>query len=208
MATVEILDWNNKKVGTAELSSDVFEAPVRKDVLHEVVKWQLAKRRQGTHNAKTRGEVSGSSKKPFKQKGTGNARQGTNKSPLKPGGGITFGPKTRDYNYALPKKVKKLALKSALSHLYSEGKVVVVKDMDAKEGKTKEVVSGLKNLGFSKAVLVDAHINDRFKRASKNIKNINYIPVGGVNVYDLLKYDQLILTEASIADLQARCEVK
>ncbi|MBC86449.1 MAG: 50S ribosomal protein L4 [Bdellovibrionaceae bacterium] len=208
MATVEVIDWNNKKVGTAELSADVFEAPVRKEVLHEVVRWQLAKRRQGTHKAKTRAEVRGSGKKPFKQKGTGNARQGSNQSPLKPGGGVIFGPTPRNYDFALPKKVKKLALKSALSHLYKEGKLVVVKDMTTKEGKTKELAAGLKSLGLSKAVLVDAEVNDMFKRASLNLPKINYMPVEGVNVYDLLKADQLVMTESSIEKLQARCEVK
>ena len=208
MATVDVLDWNKKKVGSVDLSADVFEAPVRKDVLHEVVKWQLAKRRQGTHKAKTRAEVRGSGKKPFKQKGTGNARQGSNQSPLKPGGGIIFGPKPRDYNYALPKKVRKLALKSALSHLFKEGKITVVKEMSSGDGKTKGLAANLKTLGLDKAVLVDASTNDMFKRASGNLKNFNYLPVGGVNVYDLLKFDQLVMTPESVEKLQARCEVK
>jgi large subunit ribosomal protein L4 len=115
MATVEVVNWNKKKVGTVELASSVFEAPIRKDILHEVVKWQLASRRQGTHKAKTRSEVSGGGKKPFKQKGTGNARQGSSRSPLMPGGGILFGPTPRDYSYTLPKKVKQIGLRSALS---------------------------------------------------------------------------------------------
>ena len=120
MASVDVLDWKKKKVGSVELPATVFEQEVRKDLLHTVVRWQLASRRAGTHQAKTRGMVRGSSAKPFKQKGTGNARQGNKRSPLLRGGAITFGPEPRDYSYTLPKKIKKKAMKSALSHLMKE----------------------------------------------------------------------------------------
>src|ERR1700748_2017759 len=112
MATVDVLSLDKKKVGSVELSKDVFEIPIHKEILQTVTRWQLACRRQGTHAAKTRGEVSGGGKKPFKQKGTGNARQGSTRSPLMPGGGITFGPQPRDYSYALPRKVRQLGLKT------------------------------------------------------------------------------------------------
>lgn len=207
MATVEVFDWNNKKVGSADLKADVFEAPVRKDILHEVVRWQRACKRQGTHKAKTRGEVRGGGKKPFKQKGTGNARQGSIRSPLKQGGGVIFGPTPRDYSFNIPKKVKKLALRSALSYLYKNGKLKVVDSMNSSEGKTKDLVSGLKALELDKTVLIDAESNDLFKRAAQNIKGIQYYPVTGLNVYDLLKYDNLVVTKDSLAKIEQRCGV-
>ncbi len=117
MAKVDVLDWDKKKVGSAELPADVFEQPVKKAVLHSLVKWQLASRRRGTHKAKSKGEVRGGGKKPFKQKGTGSARQGSSRSPLMPGGGVVFPPKPRNYEYSIPKKMKQLGFRSALSHL-------------------------------------------------------------------------------------------
>ena len=131
MATVDVLSWDKKKVGSVDLDPAVFAIPVKKEILQTVVRWQLACRRRGTHKAKTRGEVSGGGKKPFKQKGTGNARQGSIRSPLMPGGGITFGPIPRDYSYTLPKKMKRLGLRTALSFLQKEGRLLVVDRMDS-----------------------------------------------------------------------------
>lgn len=204
MASVEVLDWNKKKVGDIELNADVFERPLRKDLLHTVVRWQLAKRRAGTHSTKTRGLVSGGGKKPFKQKGTGNARQGSSRSPLNPGGGVIFGPQPRSYEFQVPKKVKKAALKTALSHLVREGKFFVVEDMKS-EGKTAELAKRLKGFGANKAVLVDTEKNDLFSRASRNLPGYVYQPVEGVNVYDLLKYDTAIVTKSSIEKIVERC---
>src|ERR1700712_2167323 len=126
MAKVEVLNWDKKKVGEIELVASVFEQPSLKDLLHTIVRWQLAGRRQGTHMTKTKGFVSGGGKKPFKQKGTGGARQGSSRSPLMPGGGTMFGPQPRSYAYVLPKKVRRLGLSMALSHLHKEGKLFVV----------------------------------------------------------------------------------
>ncbi len=207
MANVDVLNWDKKKVGSVELDKAVFEAPVRKDLLHTVTRWQLACRRQGTHQAKVRSEVSGGGKKPFKQKGTGNARQGTIRSPLMPGGAVIFGPRPRSYAYNLPAKVRKAGLRSALSHLYAEGKISVVEDM-ASEGKTNELAKRLKKFGTDKAVLVDVAANDNFKRASRNMKSVKYYAVEGVNVYDLLKYDHLIMTKESVAKITARCQAE
>src|SRR6476646_3263500 len=137
MATINVVNWKKEKVGSVELPADIFETEVKKEVLHTVVRWQLASRRQGTHMTKTKGLVSGGGKKPFKQKGTGNARQGSSRSPLMPGGGTMFGPEPRDYSYALPKKVRQAGLRAALSHLQKEGKLFIVEDMKS-EGKTKE----------------------------------------------------------------------
>ncbi len=204
MATVNVLNWKKEKVGQISLPSEVFEAEVKPEVLHEVVKWQAASKRQGTHSTKTKGLVSGGGKKPFKQKGTGNARQGSTRSPLMPGGGTTFGPLPRSYAYVLPKKVRRLGLRMALSHLNKEGKVYVVESMKS-EGKTNELSKRLKTFGLSKAVLIDAGSNDLFSRAAKNLQGFKYAPVEGVNVFDLLKYDAAILTKESVEKMAARC---
>ncbi len=207
MATVEVLNWQNKKVDTIELSSDIFEAPVRKDILHTVVRWQLACKRQGTHKAKTRGEVRGGGRKPYKQKGTGNARQGSIRSPLKAGGGVIFGPTPRDYSFQLPKKLKRQALRSALSYLLKSDKLKIVEDMKSEEGKTNELAKRLKGFGANKSLLVDVGVNSVFKRAANNLIGYQYTPVIGLNVYDMLKYDHLIVTKSSIQGIQERCGV-
>ncbi len=205
MATVDVFDWSKKKVGSVELDPGVFEVEFRKDILHRVVTWQLASRRQGTHSTKTRAFVSGGGKKPFKQKGTGNARQGSNRSPLMPGGAINFGPQPRDYSYTLPKKFKRTALKSALSYLLKEGKLIVVKDMKS-EGKTNELAKRLNKFGVQKALLLDGERDDLFLRASRNLPTVKYNSIEGLNVYDLLKYDTAIVTEDSIQKIVARCQ--
>lgn len=205
MATVDVLDWEKKKVGSVDLDASVFETPVKREILQTVVRWQLASRRQGTHKAKTRGEVSGGGKKPFKQKGTGNARQGSIRSPLMPGGGISFGPQPRDYSYALPKKVKRLGLRIALSHLKKEGRLFVIDSMASTDGKTKDLAKRLGKLGVQKAVLIDAASDDKFKRASRNLPKFRYYGVEGMNVYDLLKYDTAIITKGSIQKIIERC---
>ena len=204
MATVNVLNWKKEKIGQLELNSDTFEVEVKKDVLHSVVKWQLACRRQGTHMTKTKGLVSGGGKKPFKQKGTGNARQGSTRSPLMPGGGTMFGPVPRSYGYVLPKKMRKVALKMALSHLLKEGKLAVVDSMNS-EGKTAELNKRLKSFGINKAVLVDKSTNENFGRAAKNLTNYKYFPVDGLNVFDLLKYDFAVITKDSVAKIIERC---
>lgn len=208
MATANVLNWKKEKVGTVELSPEVFEREVKKEVLHEVVKWQLASRRQGTHATKTKGLVSGGGKKPFKQKGTGNARQGSTRSPLMPGGGTTFGPLPRSYAYVLPKKVRRIGLSMALSHLVKEGRLFVVDAMESKAGKTGELNKALKGLGLKKAVLVDAQNNETFKRASRNLESYKYFPVEGLNVFDLLKYDAAVITKDSVAKIVDRCSLE
>lgn len=207
MATIDVLNWEKKKVDSVELSKDVFEVPVKKEILQTVVRWQLACRRQGTHKAKTRGDVSGGGKKPFKQKGTGNARQGSNRSPLMPGGGITFGPVPRDYSYQLPKKMRQLGLKTALSFLNKEGRLFVIDEM-ASEGKTKELAQKLKGFGLEKAVLIDNEKNQLFDRASRNMPKFRYYGVEGLNVYDLLKYDAAVVTKGSLQKIEQRCGVR
>lgn len=204
----DVLNWEKKKVGQVDLSPEVFEKPVRKDLLHTVVRWQLACRRQGTHKAKTPGEVSGGGKKPFKQKGTGQARQGSSRASIMVGGGVAFGPVPRSYAYHLPKGIRLAGLKSALSYLAGNGKFFVVDSMSSDEGKTKELAQRLKNFGLEKAVLIDSGENDLFKRASNNLKGVRYYPVSGMNVYDLLKYDAAIVTKDAVKAIEARCGVE
>ncbi len=207
MAKLVVYNWKKEKAGEVEVSDEVFNKPLRKDILQRVVRWQLACKRQGTHATKTKGLVRGGGAKPFKQKGTGNARQGSRRSPLMPGGGTIFGPQPRDYSYTLPKAVKKAALKTALSYLANNEKLFVVEDMQS-EGKTKELSQRLKSFGLSKAMLVDLETNDLFCRASRNLKNFNYYDVNGVNVYDLLKFDNLVITKSSLETLQKKCGVE
>lgn len=207
MATINVTNWKKEKVGSVDLAPDIFEVEVKKDVLHSVVRWQLASRRQGTHMTKTKGLVSGGGKKPFKQKGTGSARQGSTRSPLMPGGGTMFGPQPRNYSYVLPKKMRKVGLSMALSHLLKEGKLFVVENM-ASEGKTSELNKRLKTFGVKKAVLVDTIADENFQLAARNLENYKYFPVAGLNVFDLLKFDAAVLTKNSINKIIERCSVE
>lgn len=197
MASVNVINWNNQKVSTVELPADIFEVAVKPEVLHSVVRWQLASRRQGTHMTKTRGLVNGGGKKPFKQKGTGNARQGSTRSPLMPGGGKIFGPVPRDYSYALPHKVRSLGLKMALSLMVQTNKLVVVDKMQA-TGKTKELNLSLGKIGSTKAVVVDLATNATAKQACRNLKSFKFLAVEGLNVYDILKFDSVVLSQDSL----------
>lgn len=206
MAKVEVLNWDKKKVGEVELRDEVYAMPLRKDILQTVVKWQLACRRAGTASTKTKGLISGGGKKPFKQKGTGNARQGSTRSPLNPGGGIVFGPTPRDYSYTLPRKVKQAGLKNALSYLLASNKLFVVEDMKS-EGKTKELVKRLEAFGLKKAVIVDAEKNEMMDRAASNLQTARFLEIEGLNVFDLLKFDAAIISKDSLAKIDARCGV-
>jgi large subunit ribosomal protein L4 len=180
---------------------------VKKAVLHSITKWQLASRRRGTHKAKSKGDVSGGGKKPFKQKGTGSARQGSSRSPLMPGGGVVFPPKPRDYSYSIPKKMKQEGFKSALSYLLGSGRLVVLETLATGDGKTKGLAANLKKLGIKKAVMIDGQSNTMTARAAKNLPKYRYYSVDGMNVYDLLKYDAAILAKDSLEKIAARCGV-
>ncbi len=206
MAKVDVLNWDKKKVGEVERDGKVFGGEVKPATLHALVRWQLACRRSGNHSTKVKGEVAGTNKKPLKQKGTGNARQGMVRSPLFPGGGITFGPKPRDYSYNLPKKMRQAGLRNALSQLNHDGKLFVVESMQG-EGKTKELAARLKKFGLEKAVLLDQKSNDLFGRAARNLPSFRYYSVDGLNVYDLLKYGALVMTKDSLDRVVQRCGV-
>jgi large subunit ribosomal protein L4 len=206
MSALNVVNLENKKVGTVEIPDSVVNGEVDQALLHSIIKWQLAGRRQGTHMTKTKGLVSGGGKKPFKQKGTGNARQGSTRSPLMPGGGTTFGPQPRDYSYSVPKKMRKAALRMTLTHLIKNNKFIVVDELKS-DGKTNKFHKAIKNLGFAKAVISDSTPDVLTVRASKNLESYVLTPTVGVNVYDLLKYDALICTKGSIQGLLEKAGV-
>jgi large subunit ribosomal protein L4 len=206
MSALNVVNLENKKVGTVEIPDAVVNGEIDQALLHSIVKWQLASRRQGTHMTKTKGLVSGGGKKPFKQKGTGNARQGSTRSPLMPGGGTTFGPQPRDYSYNVPKKMRRAALRMAITHLIKENKFIVLDELKS-DGKTNKLQKGLKNLGLKKAVVSDLNPDQLVVRAAKNLESYVLTPVVGVNVFDLLKYDALICTKGSIQGLLEKAGV-
>lgn len=201
--TVTTLDA--KKDAEITLSDAVFGADVRKDILHRVVNWQLAKRQAGTHKTKTRSEVTGTTKKPFKQKGTGSARQGSLKGPHMVGGGKAHGPLARSHGHDLPKKIRQLGMRSALSLKAAEGKLVILKDTKLKDGKTKELKASMQALGLTSALIVDgAAVDVAFKRAASNLIHVDVLPQVGANVYDILRHDVLVLTVDAVKALETR----
>lgn len=202
-ATVK--DLNNKEVGEIELNDAVFGLEVRKDLLHRAVRYQLAKRRAGTHKTKGISEISGTTKKPFNQKGTGRARQGSLRATQFRGGATVFGPVVRSHAHDLNKKVRKLALKTALSAKAAEGKLVILEDAKADDHKTKALVAKLTAMGLNNALFIDgAQLDDNFVLASRNIPHVDVLAEMGANVYDILRRDTLVLTRNAVEQLQER----
>ncbi len=196
---------DSKKAGEIELDDAVFGLPVRKDILARMVNWQLAKRRAGTHKTKGISDISGTTKKPYRQKGTGRARQGSLRSPQFRGGAIIFGPVVRSHAHGLPKKVRRLALKTALSSKQADGKLVVLDAATVKAGKTNELAHRLAKLGWRSVLLIDGPKPDEhFQRAAANIPGIDVLPQQGANVYDILRRDMLVLTKDAVQHLEAR----
>jgi large subunit ribosomal protein L4 len=201
--TIKTLD--NGSAGEIELSDDVFAVTVRRDILARVVNWQLAKRRAGTHKAKGVSEIAGTTKKPWRQKGTGRARQGSLRSPQFRGGAVIFGPVARSHEYDLQKKVRRLGMRCALSAKAAEGKLVVLDAATLGEGKTKLLKQRLDALGLANALIVGgAEIQDNFARAARNLPHIDVLPSIGANVYDILRRDTLVLTREAVEQLEAR----
>lgn len=201
---IDIKNLDNTTVGNLELSSNIFGLPQRTDILARMIQYQLAKRQAGTHKAKIISEISGTTKKPFKQKGTGNARQGSLRSPQMRGGACVFGPVPRSHAINLPKKIRKLALKTALSVKAQEGKLIIIDKLEISSYKTKEVQSHFNTLGFKSALIIDGSIDDNFKNASKNLHYIDILPIEGINVYDILRRDQLVLSTEAVKKLEER----
>lgn len=210
---LDLYNLTNEKVGEVEVSDEVFGADVKPHLFHEVVKMQLACRRRGTHKGKTRSEVSGGGKKPFKQKGTGNARQGTSRSPHMVGGGRAFARRNRDYSYSLGKKKMRAALRSALSMIVSEGKIKVVDQFKLDEIKTKTVVNTLNVLDVARAIIVDCENgirenttmnNENLRLSVRNLQAYKYLRPEGVNVYDILHYGGVVVTREGLNKLEER----
>jgi large subunit ribosomal protein L4 len=201
----KVIDLDNKSVGELELEEAVFGVKLRKDILARVVNWQLAKRRAGTHKTKGVSDISGTSKKPYKQKGTGRARQGSLRSPQFRGGAVIFGPVVRSHAFDLQKKVRKLALRTALSVKCAEGKLVVLDAAKVAEPKTKALAARLGKLGWSSVLIIDGpELDANFARAARNLKGVDVLPQQGANVYDILRRDTLVLTRAAVEKLQER----
>lgn len=202
---VAVKNLENKAAGDITLDEAVFGVEVRQDVLHRMVHYQLNKRRAGTHKVKTRAEVSGTGAKPWKQKGSGRARAGDLKRPQDTGGGIVFGPLVRSHATDLPKKLRALALKMALSEKAKSGKLIILDDAKAKEHKTKPMAAALSKFGFDSALIVGGkEIDANFARATANLPKIDVLPAQGANVYDILRRDTLILTKDAVNDLTER----
>ncbi|HVA35140.1 MAG TPA: 50S ribosomal protein L4 [Stellaceae bacterium] len=196
---------DNKAAGDIEVADEIFGLPVRKDILARVVQWQLAKRRAGTHKTKGISDISGTTKKPWKQKGTGRARQGSLRSPQFRGGAVIFGPVVRSHEYGIQKKVRRLALKTALSAKQAEGKLVVLDSAKVKDAKTSALAKTFAKLGLVSALIIDgATLDESFARAARNLPNIDVLPQQGANVYDIMRREILVLTRDAVQALEAR----
>ncbi len=202
---VSVITLDNAPAGEAELPDELFATAPRADIMARVVHWQLAKRRAGTHKVKGMGEVSGTTRKPYRQKGTGSARQGSLRAPQFRKGGVVHGPVVRDHGYSLNKKVRRLGLISALSQKAKDGKLVVLDAATADQAaKTSTMAKQVKALGWSKALVIDAEVNDHFLRVLRNIPGMDALPTAGANVYDILNHDVLVLTRAGVEALKER----
>jgi large subunit ribosomal protein L4 len=205
LSTIVVRNLDNQEVGDIELDDAVFGLPVRRDILARVVNWQLAKRRAGTHKTKGVSEIQGTTKKPYKQKGTGRARQGSLRSPQFRGGATIFGPVVRSHEFSLQKKVRRLGLKTALSAKLDEGKLVVIDAARADEAKTKALRARLDALGWESVLIIDGPAVDKnFARAARNLPRVDVLPQQGANVYDILRRDTLVLTREAVEHLEAR----
>ena len=205
-----VLNLKNKTVGDIDLDSSIFEVKNLPDLIHQYIRYQNAKSRQGSHKTKTRSEVSGRSKKPFSQKGTGNARQGSNKPPNFRGGAVSMGPVNRDHSFSFNKKERKLALKSALSIKTSEDKIVIIDTFEIKSFKTKELHSDLKKFNYESALFIHSEngLDKNFKLASSNIPKVSTLNQKGINVKDLITFDKIFIEKKSITEITKRLSWK
>lgn len=203
MATVKMLNMEGQEAGTLELKDEIFGIEPNANAVREVVKNYLANRRQGTQSAKTRGEVRGGGRKPFRQKGTGRHRQGSSTDPSQIGGGVVFAPKPRDYSYAVPKKVKRLALKSALSAKVLDKEIIVLDELKFDAPKTKDMVETLANIGAAKkALIVTAEKDENVVKSAANIQGVRTALVGTMNVYDIVNYTSFIVTKEAVEKIE------
>lgn len=204
MATVDVINIKGDKVSQADLPDEIFNVPVNAPVLHQVVKAQLAARRSGTACVKNRSDVAGSTHKLYRQKGTGRARKGNIKSPVLRGGGVVFGPHPRSYEQKVPKKVRKLALKMALSSKLQDNELMVLDRFELSQIKTKDFVAAVQTMEAPKALIVTVEKNANLEMSSRNVPGVKVIRCEGLNVYDILKYDKLILLEEAVKGIEGR----
>ncbi len=203
MPKVNVYNMLGEQVGELELSENVFGVEINHDAIHAVVKSHLANRRQGTHAAKTRAEVRGGGRKPWRQKGTGRARHGSIRSPIWVGGGVVFAPKPRDYSLKVPKKVKRLAMKSALTSKVQNNQLIVLDELKFNEPKTKEMVNVLSNIkADKKALIVMAEKDENVIKSARNIPNVETTLVNTLNVYDILKYNSFVITKEAVKKVE------
>jgi large subunit ribosomal protein L4 len=201
----EITTLDAKKAGTVELSDEVFGLEPRADILARMVRYQLAKRRSGTVSVKDRSEINRTGAKAYRQKGTGRARHGSRRANLFKGGGRSFGPKPRSFAHDLPKKVRALALKHALSSKVKTESLVVIDKCELENAKTKDLKSRFSKLGFNSVLIIDGlEVQEAFAKAARNLPRVDVLPVAGINVYDILNHDKLVLTKAAVEALEAR----
>jgi large subunit ribosomal protein L4 len=209
MPVVKVKNLSNEEVGELELSDAVFGAPLNKALIYSAVKSYMANQRAGTSATKTRGDVSGSGKKLWKQKGTGRARIASLRSPLWKGGGNVHGPQPRDWSYRIPKKMRRGAIRSVLSERLREGGLLIIENFELQSHKTKDFVATLSKLGLERRTLiVDAVNNDNLTLSSRNLRNVTFISPSGVNIYDLLTHEQLALTRDAAAELERQLSKK
>jgi len=206
MAVVDVINQNGEKVDSVELDDKVFNADIRDHLVQRVVVWQLAKRRRGTASTKTRGETRGGGKKPWRQKGTGRARAGTNRSPIWTGGGTVFGPHPRTYDFSLPKKVRQAALRSVLTSRLREDRLTVVDKIELEAPRTKSFLSLCKDMGLEdwKTLIVTSEKNEALIRSSRNLFRYLVLPCEGLNVYDLLRFDRLVILRDAVGAIHER----
>ncbi len=204
MAVVKVYDQNNKEAGEVTLAPEVFEIAVRPELLHLVVRAQLAAQRAGTHATKTRAFVSGGGRKPFRQKGTGNARAGSNRSPIWRGGAVVFGPQPRDYGFKINKKIRRLALRMALSARLASDTLMVVKSLDMPEVKTKRFAEIAGILGLKKALIIAPELEKNLALSARNIPGITLTTPDRLSVYEIMKHKQLVLLEGAVETVAVR----
>ncbi|MCX5749422.1 MAG: 50S ribosomal protein L4 [Candidatus Saganbacteria bacterium] len=208
MVNIPVFDLIGKKAGTVDAMDYVFGIPVKDSVVHSAVKWQLASMRHGNASAKTRAEVRGGGKKPWKQKGTGRARAGTIRSPLWRGGGVLFGPKPRDHSTSLPKKVRSLALRMAISDKVASGKLKIVEKIELKNPKTKEMKALLNGLGVTNALILLDGAGTNEKRAAANLEKIKLASSNSMRIFDILDYEWLVLDRLTLSNIEGRLSKK
>lgn len=202
MVTIDVFDFKKNKIGTIDLSSDVFDAEIKEHLIHEAVRIQLTNKRAGTVAVKSRSDVSGGGKKPFKQKGTGQARQGCSRAPQYPGGGVAFGPQPKIYNLSMNKKAHKSAMRSVLTSLQKEDRLTVVNKLELESISTKQIANFLNTFEFTKTLFVCDSANEELQLSARNVKNVKVVLSDSLNVYDMVNFRNVVFSEAAVKQIE------